>query len=276
MPNKILRFVALVAVAVLSLPSVYATCGGGGGGGMGGMMPRGGYTGTNGQGGNAKPRAYFVPWKVLTTEEPPLATPIVLYWFPATAAGMQTGDLTTSRMLTLFSAQCVGMQLVRPDDAATIDQWGVTGKLPTALLVSDGKAIAHVDAKEGLLTLSDVENMVHHELWVRETSLESDLADAKKKASAGDRDGAINLYRKVWEQRCIAPSKGRDAQKALGRLGVQVADDGLRAADPRITLEINQRMTAAMDRAFAAELTGNYTRARSLYLAASKIDPADP
>jgi tetratricopeptide (TPR) repeat protein len=241
------------------------------------MMPRAGYTGsTRGENGNAPPKAYFVPWKVLTAEEPPISAPIVLYWFPASVGEMQGGDLVTSRMLILFSAQCVGMQLVRPDDTATIDKWGVAAKLPTALLVSDGKAVAHVDSKDGLLTLSDVENMVHHELWARETALEADLAAAKQKADAGDRDGAIALYRKVWDQRCIAPPKGREAQKALGRLGIRLADDTLRATDPVITPEMNRRMTAAMDRAFAAELAGNYARARTLYLAASKIDPADP
>ena len=37
-----------------------------------------------------------------------------------------------------------------------------------------------------------------------------------------------------------------------------------------------QRMTETMDRALAAEVGGDYERAKALYLAAAKLDPADP
>jgi tetratricopeptide (TPR) repeat protein len=39
---------------------------------------------------------------------------------------------------------------------------------------------------------------------------------------------------------------------------------------------MDARMTAAMDRALAAELAEDYAKARTLYAEASKIDPADP
>jgi tetratricopeptide (TPR) repeat protein len=251
---------------MLLVPVAHATCGGGGGGGMGGMMPP--------RQNMEPPRAYIVPWKILNAGDAPLTTPLVLYWFPA-AVGDR--DLIDSRMLTLYSAQCIGMQFIRPDDAANIAKFEVAGKQPTALLVGDdGKVVAKVDAENGRLKLSRVENMVHDALFARETALESQLDDAEKKASAGDKDAAVATYQKVWEQRCLAPKKGRAAQKALRKLGVEVKDSELRETDPLNTPEMNRKMTAAMNRALAAELASDYDKARVLYRAASALDPADP
>src|SRR4051812_48198427 len=185
------RFLALLLVTSLVVAPVYATCGGGGGGGMGGAIPRGGSFG--------EPKAYVVPWKVLKAGEPALATPLTIYWFPASNSDMLTSDLNASRILTLASAQCVGMQLVKPGDVDAVAKWDVVGKLPTALLVADGKAIAHVDAKDGRITASAVENMLNNELFNRETALETLLDEAKKKADAADKDGAVAAYQKVWE-----------------------------------------------------------------------------
>lgn len=270
------KTIVLASLLVFVFGDAYATCGGGGGGGMGGMVPRGGFTeGSQGR-DQGRPNAYVVPWKVLKDGEPPLNTPLVLYWFPATQDEMQQGELVASRLLTLFSAQCVGMQLVRPDDKTTIARWGVANRLPVALLASGDKPIARVDANNGVLRASEVENMVHHELYLRSVALDEQLAEGKKKAGAGDRDGAIAVYQKVWEQHCIAPDEGREAQKALRKLGVTVKDAQLRMVDPVITPSMNRRMTEVMSQAFAAELSAHYQQAKELYLAASKIDPADP
>ena len=264
------KSIALASLLLFVFGDAYATCGGGGGGGMGGMVPR------MQERDQSRPNAYVVPWKVLEDGEAPLNTPLVLYWFPATREEMQQGELVASRLLTLFSAQCVGMQLVRPDDKTTVAKFEVTNKVPAALLVGGDKVIARVDANNGVLRVSEVENMVHHELYLRSVALDAQLAEAKKKAGAGDRDGAIAVYQKVWEQRCIAPDEGREAQKALRKLGVTVKDAQLRVIDPVITPSMNRRMTEAMSQAFAAELSAHYGRAKQLYLAASKIDPADP
>jgi tetratricopeptide (TPR) repeat protein len=266
---RVLRLFTLVTVLVLiASPAAYATCGGGGGGGTGGTMP----------GSSApQPKAYVVPWKVINGAEAQAApSPLAVYWAPATAGEVRGSDLSTSRALTLVSAQCVGMFIVHPEDTATQAKWDVAGKLPAALLVSDGKIIARVDGANGKLRLGDVEKMVRHELDAREDALEKKLNDAKKQADGGDRDGATATYKEVWEQRCLAPKKGRAAQKALGRLGVDVKDAQLRLIDPIATPRMNARMTAAMDRALAAELSEDYAKARTLYAAATKIDPADP
>jgi tetratricopeptide (TPR) repeat protein len=263
--RHIARLLILTLAVLLVLPSAYATCGGGGGGGMGGTMP-----------GMAAPReAYVVPWKVLRPDEPAVSAPLILYWFPATKEEVKGSDLMSSRALTLASAQCIGMQLVVPGDTATIAKWEVTDKLPAAILAADGVAITRVESEKGRLRLGKVEDAVRSELRTRETALDKLLDDAKTKEK-DDHDGAVAVYQQVWEKRCLAPKKGRAAQKALARLGVEVKDAELRSSDPIDTPEMNTRITQAMNRALAAELADDYARARSLYAAAAKIDPADP
>ncbi|HEX9163083.1 MAG TPA: tetratricopeptide repeat protein [Thermoanaerobaculia bacterium] len=259
----------------LSLASAEATCGGGGGGGMGGIMPQGAYGQQPSQRGRAVD-VYVVPWKVLSATDKPIDAPVTLYWFPKNEADLKGHELVSSRMLTLYSAQCIGMQAVKPDDAATIAKFELPGKLPAALLVSDGKVIGRVDNDKGELRSSDVENLVHHELYLRETALDRQLADGDKKASSGDREGAVAAYRKVWEQRCLAPKQGRAAQRALKKLGVVVKDASLRESDPIMTKAMDRTIRAAMSKAFAAEVAENYELAKRLYIAASQLDPSDP
>lgn len=250
----------------------FATCGGGGGGGMGGAMPR-----NNSRTGQPQPEAYVVPWKSLGPDDKPLTTPIVVMWFPADAADVSSSELNVSRPLTLYAAKCVGLQLVKPDDANTIAKYDVVTKRPTALLVgADGKVIDHADARDGKLMVSSVENMIHHELFNRESALDAQLDTAKKLAETGDKEGAVAAYQKVWDSRCLAPKQGREAQKALKRLGVAVKDADLRTSDPDLSPAMNDRITNAMREAFTAELAADYAKARSLYKAATAIDPADP
>ena len=266
MRQHILRSLILLAVLTTALTPAYATCGGGGGGGTGGMMPQGGM----------QPQAYVVPWKVFNVGQAPTTTPLVLYWFPATNDEVKGNDMLSSRALTLASAQCVAMQIVVPADTTTLAKWEVTGKLPAAILAGvDGKVISRVENESGKLRMNKVEDIVRAELRARENALDKMLDDAKQKEKA-DKDGAIALYQQVWDQRCLAPKKGRGAQKALARLGVTVNDAQLRTVDPIDTPAMNRRMTAAMDMAFRAELAEDYAKARTLYAAAAKIDPADP
>src|SRR5882672_4897439 len=157
----------LTAIAILIVPPAYATCGGGGGGGMGGAMPRGNSM--------SRPEAYVVPWKMLVPAEPTLNTPLVVLWFPADLKEAHDSDLNSSRNLTVYASQCVGLQVVKPDDAAALSKWEVGDKRPTALLVVDGKIVAHADANRGRLPVSSVENMIHHELSAREDALDQQL-----------------------------------------------------------------------------------------------------
>src|SRR5258708_20585058 len=152
-------------------------------------------------------------------------------WSPASAGEVDASELNVSRTLILYSAQCVGLQLVKPDDANTVARFDVVTKRPTVLLVADGKAIDHVDATDGKIMVSSVENMIHHELFQRQTALD-ELLETAKKQSATDKDAAIAVYQKVWEQRCLQPKHGRVAQKALKPLGVTVKDANLPTRPP--------------------------------------------
>jgi tetratricopeptide (TPR) repeat protein len=270
MRNPSVRVLAIIALCLAATPAVRATCGGGGGGGvggMGGMTPSGGMT----------QQVYFVPWKVLNPGDAPTKGNLILYWLPATADEIKRSELLTSRQLSIFATQCVGMQVIRPDDAAMIEKLGETGKLPAVVLGDlEGKSVSRVEAGTGLLRVSAVEKMVRDELGAREGALEKLLKDANAKNGTGDKDGAVDLYKQVWEQRCLFPRKARDAQKALKKLGVTVQDAQLRTVDPILTAAMNEKIEGVMHRGLMAEIDANYIRARSLYIEASRLDPADP
>src|SRR5216684_3918236 len=272
--RKILLAVTALAL-ITSAHSLHATCGGGGGGGMGGTMPRSSMSSMSGPNSQPQPQAYVVPWKTVAANDKPLSTPIVVMWFPADADEIDQSELNVSRMLTLYSAQCVGLQLVKPNDAATIAKFDVVTKRPIVLLVADGKVKDHVGPTGRTITVSSVENMIHHELYQRETAMDA-LMETAKTQSSTNKEAAIAAYQKVWEQRCLAPKRGREAQKALKRLGVTVKDTELRSTDPDLSTAMNARITQAMRAAFSAELAADYPKARTLYRAAAAIDPADP
>src|SRR5260221_3797879 len=49
-----------------------------------------------------------------------------------------------------------------------------------------------------------------------------DITTARKRANAGEKDAAITLYRKIWDDRCLYPLAGQEAQGALKVLGMTV------------------------------------------------------
>jgi hypothetical protein len=164
--------------------------------------------------------ATFVPWKVLNAGDSPLKTELVLYWIPATRDEIRHSSLITSRPLALYASQCVGMQIVRPDDDDTIEHLGAE-QLPVAMLVDgSGKVVAHVAAEAGALRTSDVEKMVRDALSNRDLEIDHVLDNARTKADAGEREAAVDLYRRVCALRCLFPRKARDAERALNKLGV--------------------------------------------------------
>ena len=163
----------------------------------------------------------FVPWKVLNAGDEPLKNDLVLYWIPSSRDEIRRSPLLTSRPLAIYSTQCVGMQLIRPDDDDRIAKLGANGALPIAILMtSDGSIVARSANDGGVLRLPDIEKMVRDALVSRDAEADHLLDDAKAKADAGDRDAAIGLYRRVCAQRCLFPRKAKNAQKALHRLGV--------------------------------------------------------
>jgi hypothetical protein len=171
---------------------------------------------------SANAPATFVPWKVLNPGDAPVKGEIVLYWIPATREEIRHSPLITSRALALYASQCVGMQLVPPDDSETIAQLGAE-QLPAAVLTdASGKIMARVKNEAGALRTADVEKMVRDALSDRDLELDHVLDSARSKADAGEREAAVDLYRRVCAQRCLFPRKARDAERALSRLGVAV------------------------------------------------------
>jgi hypothetical protein len=165
------------------------------------------------------PSVTFVPWKVLNPGEEVLKGDLVLFWVPATRNEIKRSPMLTSRPLALFASQCIGMQLVRPEDEETIARLAVE-QLPAAVVVyANGSVVARVTLVDGTLRVADVERMVRDALTSRNAAADQLLDDARAKMEAGDRDHAIELYRRVAAQRCLFPRKARDAERALHKLG---------------------------------------------------------
>ncbi len=179
-------------------------------------------------GGDVNGPISFVPWKVLKPGDTPPKAPLILYWVPASGDDFKHSDLLFSRSLTSFASQCVAMQVIRTDDAEMIAKLGVAGALPAAILVGDdGRELGKIVNDRGVLRVAAVEKMVRDQLRTREAALESRFDDARRKVTAGDRDSAVSIYRSIWDQRCLFPRKGREAQRELKKLGVAVESAAL-------------------------------------------------
>jgi hypothetical protein len=164
----------------------------------------------------------FVPWKIHRAGEAPPASPLILYWVPASADDFRHSDLLTSRVLASYSAQCIALEVVTSDDAAMLAKLAIDGPLPAAVLVDAwGVVLVRIAGKRSLRA-ADVETMMRDAMRSREESLNADLDDAPKKISAGDRDRGVAIYRRVWMHRCVFPRHGREAERAMKKRGVDV------------------------------------------------------
>ena len=269
MKNTVLLGVVLM-LAILSVPSIeWATCGGGGGGGTGGMG-----TGPMGAGPSADAQIYMVPWKMLTPQDPPITSGLVLYWFPSSNDELKKSSLRTSRTLSLYATQCVSMQ-VSTLQSPVAQKLGSETKLPVAVLATpDGTIISRADNKDGFLKVDQVEKMVETEMKHREDTIKQQMDDAKNKVKAGDNDGAIKLYRGVVDQRCLFPGKAKDAVNALKKLGVNVAVEI--PTPPIFDRAKGAQIENVMRHGLRAEMAGKYPQAEKFYAQAHGMDPADP
>jgi tetratricopeptide (TPR) repeat protein len=265
MKTQIYRSIAVVLLALFFAQSSFATCGGGGGGGGGGMANNGG-----GGGGSNAP-VYIVPWKAAST---PPAGGLVLYWFPASTNELKNSSLKESRTLSLYASQCVAMQLA---DAKLPNADKLIGesKLPVAVLAKpDGTPINKVDNTNGKLKVTDVEKLVDAEMKQRKSAISAQLKDAGEKSKAGDKDGAIAIYKSVVEQKCLFKKEAGDAAKELKKLGVV----DIASIPPAPIFERRQGaiIERTMKQGLVAELNANYVQATKLYMRAHLMDPADP
>ena len=163
-------------------------------------------------GGDSQPA--LVPWKVVEPGVARQPSPLTLYWIPASREELRRSDLLASNALTLYSSQCVAMRIVRLDDRDLLERLDVGDHLPAVVLTdAAGAVISRSEAR-----VIEVEAMVREELDERAALAEGLLDEAKEKAADGDVDAAIELYRQVWDQRCVCPRQARAAHKALKKL----------------------------------------------------------
>jgi tetratricopeptide (TPR) repeat protein len=259
-----------VFVAVLLFPAPdWATCGGGGGGGTGGMRAPGGPGGPLGS-----EEVYQVPWKLMKPEESPTPGGLVVYWFPSSAEEFKNSSLRYSRNLSLYSSQCVTMGVA--DAGTNLGTRFLSGdKLPVVVLAkSDGTVINKLQNDKGFLKVDRVEKLVETEMKSREDATKQHMKDAKEKAKAGDKEGAVSLYRSVLDEKCLFPGKAKDAAKELKKLGVDATVQLFDA--PVFDHAKSAQIESLMKRGLAAEMNQKYEQAERLYSEAHRMDPADP
>src|SRR6266550_5711671 len=260
------RGLTLLLITVFVASPVWATCGGGGGGGVGGM------SGGSGGGGSA-PAVYYVPWKVRQAKDP-APHGLVLYWFPASMDELQKSSLRASRSLSLYATQCVSME-VADTQVPNAEKLIGSSKLPVAVLANpDGTPVTKLENTNGKLKVEQVEKLVETEVKQRESSLDSELKDAKAKATAGDKETAVKLYRSVAAQKCMFPKKAKDAAKELKKLGQE--DIAAIPSAPVFDRQLGALIERTMQRGLVAEMKSQYTLAEKFYLKAQALDPADP
>lgn len=173
---------------------------------------------------DASARGALVPWKVAQPGRSE-ASPLTLYWIPATHQNMRRSELLASDVLTLYSSHCVRMRIVRIDDRARLAHLAGERELPLVVLVDHaGSVIGSVTARDGEIEREHVERLVRDELARRAAAADALLDAARLKAEERDIDGAVALYRNVREARCTCPRQGRDATRALRKLRVSVRD----------------------------------------------------
>lgn len=264
MKAQLARSVAVALLALFFAQSSLATCGGGGGGGGGGV---------SGSGGGATAPVYVVPWKIRKATEAP-ATGLILYWFPASENELKNSSLRQSRILSVYAAQCVSMDLA---DGGTPNAEKLVGesKPPVAVLAKpDGTLVGKVDNANGKLKVADVEKLVDTEMKQREGAVDTQMKDAAAKVKAGDKEGAITSYKAVLDQKCFFPKKAKEAANQLKKLGV--TDIASIPASPIFERRQSALIEQTMRRGLTAEHSAQYLLANRLYMRAHLMDPADP
>jgi len=268
MKTRIFRPIAVALLALFFAQSSFATCGGGGGGGGGGMS-------NNAGGGGSNAPVYVVPWKLRKPADAP-AQGLVLYWFPASVDELKKSSLRESRTLSLYASQCVSMEW---GDANTphADKLMGDSKLPVAVLAqADGTPINRVENASGKLKVADVEKLVDTEMKTRKSSVSGQMKEAADKVKAGDKDGAIAIYKSVAEQKCLFKKEANDASKELKKLGVAEIGAIQTIREPIFERRQSARIEAIMKRGLIAENNARYPLATKFYMQAHLMDPADP
>ena len=196
-----------------------------------GAQSREGQRGRSGP-GTGNPDEHLVPWKFLPPGAELIKGSVVVYWLPASLEEVKRSSLLASHALLEDTARCVQLIIVDPGDAATIEKLGATGKVPMALVIDKD---AHVIRQINNTRSQAIERMVSEELNAIDDDVFRQLTEAKRVAGAGEKEKAIDLYKRIWDDRCLYPLVGLEAQHALKDLGVIVKEPvSALQADPNL------------------------------------------
>ena len=168
-----------------------------------------------------------VAWKFLQQDTLLHEKAITVYWLPASQKEAEKSPLLTAKSLLDATTRCVDFEIVLPERAAPIAKLFPSGPPPAGLMVDrEGKVIRTVaSAKE-------IEKMVSAELDARDEAMLHTMTEADAQARAGNNAQAIELYKKIWDDRCLFTLAGSEAQRSLKRLGVTVAEPATKSPQP--------------------------------------------
>ncbi len=123
-------------------------------------------------------QVYNVPWRVWGPNAPAITSGLILYWFPSSVQEVQKSSLRTSRVLSLYAAQCISMEIA--DASSPIGkQLASNAKLPIAVLTTpDGQQISRMDNDNGMLRADPDEKMVDNEFKKRDNQLDQQMKQA--------------------------------------------------------------------------------------------------
>jgi tetratricopeptide (TPR) repeat protein len=247
-----------VAAALLSVPAS-ATCGGGGGGGEGG---------TGGE------KTYTVPWKRVHVSDPAPKGKLLVYWFLNSDADFDASTLRSSRVLALWGAKCLSLAAVDANSPIAQKFCDGAGKTPKVVLAdTDDTLIGKLD---GDVKVEQVEQLFLAEVRKREQALMTKVDEARAKVTAGDKDGAVQQFKTVVEEKCLFPKPAREAVKELKKLGVSDVS-ALNIPDaPDLRATTTAKMDQLMTAGLKAENDADYSKAEALYREAHNLDSADP
>jgi hypothetical protein len=194
-----MRFVCAAALAVLVIPIAAAQ-----------YRP-----------GTGNPDEHRAPWKFLQGDALQHEHPVMLVWIPSSLEQVEPSKLMTADVMRVAATRCVDLEIVLPDRAALVRKLGAEGKVPTAMMV-DRKGEVVRRAASG--ATEAIERMLSDELAARDEAMYREMREAGEQARAGNNAAAIDLYEKIWDDRCLFPLAGTEAQRSLKALGVTVVE----------------------------------------------------
>ena len=195
------------------------------------LAQRGGSQPRRGGPGTGNPDEHLVPWRFLQGDVLLHERPVTLYWIPASLEESQRSRLITSDVLRVAATRCVDLEIVLPEHAAKIPKLDA-GRAPAAVLVD---RLGNVVQRRENVQAEAVERMLSDELASRDEAMYREMRDAIQQASKGDNAAAIENYKKIWDDRCLFPLAGSEAQRGLKKLGVTVVEPPPSSAvDPQL------------------------------------------